>query len=82
MCGLAGLIQARSIVYRPQSNGRAERVVQSIINSFKLYSMFRKPAGYMPYHLPCGVLMTYPATSHPTEWLLPGTTSLFARYPP
>ena len=69
-------------MYRPQSNGRAERVVQSIINAFKLYLVFRKLAGYMPYHLLCGVLMTYWATSHPTDWFLAGTLSRLAMYPP
>ena len=38
---LAGITQAKSIVYRPQSNGRAERAVQSIINALQLYLVFR-----------------------------------------
>ena len=42
LCGLAGITQDKSIVYRPQSNGRAERVVQSIINALRLYLVFRK----------------------------------------
>ena len=29
-------------MYRPQSNGRAERAVQSIINALRLYLVFRK----------------------------------------
>ena len=43
LCGLAGITQAKSIVYRPQSNGRAERAVQSISNALRLYLVFRKP---------------------------------------
>ena len=42
LCGLAGITQAKSIVYTPQSNGRAERAVQSIINALRLYLVFRK----------------------------------------
>ena len=42
LCGLAGITQAKSIVYRPQSNGRAERAVQSIINALGVYLVFRK----------------------------------------
>ena len=42
LCGLAGITQAKSIVYRPQSNGRAERAVQSIISALRLYLVFRK----------------------------------------
>ena len=42
LCGLAGITQAKSIVYRPQSNGRAERAVQSIINALRLYLVLRK----------------------------------------
>ena len=42
LCGLAGITQAKSIEYRPQSNGRAERTVQSIINALRLYLVFRK----------------------------------------
>ena len=42
LCGLAGITQAKSIGYRPQSNGRAERAVQSIINALRLYLVFRK----------------------------------------
>ena len=42
LCGLAGITQARSIVYRPQSCGRAEQAVQSIINGLRLYLVFRK----------------------------------------
>ena len=37
LCGLAGIINAKSILYRPQSDGRAERAVQSIINALQLY---------------------------------------------
>ena len=40
--GLAGITQAKSIVYGPQSNGRAERAVQSIINALRLYLVFCK----------------------------------------
>ena len=29
-------------MYRPQSNGRAERAVQSIINALRLYLLFRR----------------------------------------
>ena len=42
LCGLAGISQAKSVVYRPQSNGRAERAVQSIINALRLYLVYRK----------------------------------------
>ena len=42
LCGLAGITQAKSIVYRPQSNGRAERAVQSFINALRLYLVLRK----------------------------------------
>jgi transposase InsO family protein len=42
LCGLAGISQARSIIYRPQSNGRAERAVQSIVNSLRQYLVLRK----------------------------------------
>ena len=42
LCGLAGITQASSIVYRPQSNGRAERAVQCIFNALQLYLVFRK----------------------------------------
>ena len=42
LCGLAGIIHAKSIVYRPKSKGRAERAVQSIINALRLYLVFRK----------------------------------------
>ena len=41
-CGLTGITQARSIVYRPQSNERAERAVQSIINVLRVHLVFRK----------------------------------------
>ena len=40
--GLAGITQAKSIVYRPQSNGRAVRAVQCLINALRLYLVFRK----------------------------------------
>ena len=42
VCGLAGITEARSIVYRPHSNGRAERAVQSLINALRLYLVFHK----------------------------------------
>ena len=42
LSGLAGITRAKSIVYRPQSNGRAERAVQSTINALRLYLVFRK----------------------------------------
>ena len=42
LCGLAGVTQAKSIVYRPQSNGCAERAVQSIRNALRLYLVFNK----------------------------------------
>ena len=42
LCGLAGITQATSIVYRPQSNGRAEWAVHYIINALRLYLLFRK----------------------------------------
>ena len=35
-------IYTKSIVYIPQSNGRAERAVQSIINALRLYVVFRE----------------------------------------
>ena len=41
LCGLAGITHAKPIVCRPQSNGRAERAVQSIINALRLYLVFR-----------------------------------------
>ena len=42
LCGLAGIIQARSIWYGQQNNGRAELAVQSIINALRLYLVLRK----------------------------------------
>ena len=42
LCCLAGITQAKSKVYQPQSNGRAERALQSIINALQLYLVFRK----------------------------------------
>ena len=42
LCGLAGIMQARSIVYGPQSNGRAESAVQSMIHALRLYLVFGK----------------------------------------
>ena len=42
LCSLAGITQAKSIVYRPPSNGRAERAVQSLINALRLYLEFRE----------------------------------------
>ena len=42
LCNLAGIEQAESIVYRPQSNGRAERVAQSTVNTLRQYLLSRK----------------------------------------
>ena len=35
LCNLAGIEQAKSVIYRPKSNGRAERAVQSIVNALR-----------------------------------------------
>ena len=42
LCALAGITHAKSIVYGPHSNGRAEWAVQCIINALRLYLVFRK----------------------------------------
>ena len=42
LCNLAGIEQAKSIIYRRKSNGRAERAVQSTINSLRQYLLSRK----------------------------------------
>ena len=42
LCNLAGIEQAKSIIYRPESNGRAERAVQSTINTLRQYLLSRK----------------------------------------
>ena len=41
LCNRAGIEQAKSIVYRPKSNGRAERAVQSTINTLQQYLLSR-----------------------------------------
>ena len=41
LCNLAGIQQAKSIIYRPKSNGRAERAVQSTINTLQQYLLSR-----------------------------------------
>ena len=42
LCNLARIEQANSIIYRPKSNGRAERAVQSTINILRQYLLSRK----------------------------------------
>ena len=42
LCNLAGIEQANFIIYRPKSNGRAERAVQSTINTLRQYLLSRK----------------------------------------
>ena len=41
-CNLAGIEQAKSIIYRPKSNGRAERAVQSTILTLRQYLLSKK----------------------------------------
>ena len=41
LCILAGIEQAKSIIYRPKSNGRAARAVQSTINTLQQYLLSR-----------------------------------------
>ena len=41
-CNLAGIGQAKSIVYRPKSNGRDERAVQSTMNTLRQSLLSRK----------------------------------------
>ena len=85
LCGLAGITRAKSIVYRPQSNGRASRH-SSLLSMLCGYTWCSASStGSMPYHLPCGILMTNRAPSHPTHrtgWFSAGTLSGLARYPP
>ena len=40
-CNLAGIEQAKSLIYRPKSNGRAERAVQSTIHTLRQYLLSR-----------------------------------------
>ena len=42
LCNLAGIEQAKSITYRPKSNGRAEWAAQSTINTLRQYLLSRK----------------------------------------
>ena len=42
LCNLAGIEQAKSIIYRPKSNGRAERAVESTIDTLRQYLFSRK----------------------------------------
>ena len=42
LCNLAGIERAKSIIYRPKFNGRAERAVQSTINTLRQYLLSRK----------------------------------------
>ena len=42
LCNSAGIEQAKSTIYRPRSNGRAERAVQSTINTLQQYLLSRK----------------------------------------
>ena len=42
LCNLAGIELARSIIYRPKCTGRAERAVQSTINTLRQYLLSRK----------------------------------------
>ena len=41
MCHLPGTEQAKSIIYRPKPNGRAERAVQSTINTLRQHLLSR-----------------------------------------
>ena len=41
LCNLAGIEQANYIIYRPRSNGRAERAVQSTTNTLRQYLLGR-----------------------------------------
>ena len=50
LCNLAGIEQAKSIIYRPTSNGRAERAVQSTINTLRQYLLSRQVS--LPEALP------------------------------
>ena len=42
LCNLAGIEQAKSIIYRPNCNGRAESAVQSTVNTLRQYLLSRK----------------------------------------
>ena len=42
LCNLAGIEQAKSIIYRRNSNGGAERAVQSTVNTLRQYLLSRK----------------------------------------
>ena len=42
LCNLAGIEQAKSIIYRPKSNDRAERAVQTTVNTLRQYLLSRK----------------------------------------
>ena len=42
LCSLSGVEMHKSIIYRPQSNGRAERAVQSIIDALRTFLEGRK----------------------------------------
>ena len=41
LCNLAGIEQAKSIINTPKSNGRAERAVQSTVNTLRQYLLSR-----------------------------------------
>ena len=73
-------------MYRSQSNGRAERAVQSIINALRLYLVFRKLDWIYALQFALWGLNDIPGpTSHPTHrtgWFSAGTLSGLARYPP
>ena len=42
LCSLSGVEMHKSIIYRPQSNGRAERAVQSVIDALRTFLKGRK----------------------------------------
>ena len=42
LCNLASIEQAKSIIYKPNCNGRAERAVQSTINTLRQYLLSTK----------------------------------------
>ena len=42
LCNLVGIEQAKSIIHRPKSDGRAGRAVQSSINTLRQYLLSRK----------------------------------------
>ena len=42
LCNFAGMEQAKSIIYRPRSNGRGERAGQSTVHTLRQYLHSRK----------------------------------------